>query len=69
MVVRKQEAGEHWGFDAVSEILILLAHCAAFDIFRDPGLSAGPEVFSIDASDCFISSGMTIDGAFVPHVH
>jgi hypothetical protein len=53
----------------VSEVLVLLTRCTAFDVFHDPSFSAGPEVFSIDASDCFISSGMTVDGALVPHVH
>jgi hypothetical protein len=33
----------------------------------DPG--ARPKVFSIDASDCFVSSGMAVDRTFMPDVH
>jgi len=53
----------------MSQILVLLASGASFDVFRDPRFGAWPEVFPIDASDRFVSSGMAIDGAFVPDVH
>ena len=53
----------------MSEIFVLLTRCAAFDVFRDPGSGAGPKVFSIDASDCFIASGVSVDGSFMPDVH
>jgi hypothetical protein len=53
----------------VSEIFVLLTRCAAFDVFRDPGSGTRPKVFSIDASDCFIVSGVSVDGSFVPDVH
>ena len=33
------------------------------------GSGAGPEVFFVDASDCFILTGVAIDGAFMPYVH
>jgi hypothetical protein len=46
-----------------------LARRAAFDVFRDPRFGTRPEVLLIDASDCFILSGVTVDGAFVPYVH
>jgi hypothetical protein len=46
-----------------------LTRCAAFDVFCDPCSGARPEIFLIDASDCFISPGVTIDSAFMPHVH
>jgi hypothetical protein len=57
------------GFDAMSQIFVLLTHCTAFDVFHDPALGARPEVFSVDASDRFISSGVAIDGTFMPYVH
>jgi hypothetical protein len=60
---------KYWGLDAVSQIFILLTCCAAFDIFHDPRSGTGPEVFLIDVSDCFISFGVTVDGAFMPNVH
>jgi hypothetical protein len=60
---------EHWGFDVVCQIFVLLACRAALDVFRDPCSGARPEVFLIDVSDCFISPGVAIDGAFVPYVH
>jgi hypothetical protein len=47
----------------------LLAGGASFDVFRDPGLGAWPKVFPVDASDCFVSSGMAVDGAFMPDIH
>jgi hypothetical protein len=53
----------------VSQIFVLLACRATFDVFRDPCSSTGPEVFPVDSSDCFIVSGMAIDGALVPYVH
>jgi hypothetical protein len=53
----------------VSQIFVLLAGGASLDVFHDPGLSAGPEVFPVDASDRFVSSGMAVDGAFMPDVH
>jgi hypothetical protein len=53
----------------VCQIFVLLAHCTPLNVFCDPAPGARPEVFSIDASDCFITSGMAIDGAFVPCVH
>ena len=53
----------------VSEVFVLLACGAAFDIFHDPCSGAWPEVFSVDAPDCFISSGVTVDGSFMPCVH
>jgi hypothetical protein len=57
------------GFDAVSQVLVLLAGGASLDVFRDPCFGARPEIFSVDASDCFVSSGVAIDGTFVPDVH
>ena len=60
---------EEWGFDTVCQVFVLLASGASFDIFRDPCPGAGPEVFFVDTSDCFIASGMAIDGAFMPYVH
>jgi hypothetical protein len=60
---------KYWGFDAVCQVLVLLAGCAAFDVFCDPGFDSWPEVFFVDASDRFILSRMSIDGSFVPYVH
>jgi hypothetical protein len=51
---------EQWGFDAVSQVLVLLACGATLDVFCDPCPSAWPEVFSVDAPDCFISSGVAV---------
>ena len=47
----------------------MLACGTSFDIFRDPSPGAGPEVFFVHTSDCFISSGMAIKGSIVPGVH
>jgi hypothetical protein len=60
---------KQWGFDAVSQVLVLLTCGATFDIFRYPCPGAGPEVFFVHASDRFVSSGVTVEGAIVPHVH
>jgi len=53
----------------VCEVFVLLTGGTALDVFRDPHSCARPEVFSIDASDGFILSGVAIDGAFMPYVH
>jgi hypothetical protein len=53
----------------VCQVLVLLACCASFDVLRDPCSGTRPEVLSIDASDHFISSGVTIDGAFMPYIY
>jgi hypothetical protein len=53
----------------MGQVLVLLACCTSFDVFCDPCLGARPEVFPVDVSDCFISSGVAIDGAFMPHIH
>jgi len=60
---------EEWGFDVVSQVFVLLACGASFDVFCDPCPGAGPEVFFVHMSDCFISSGVAIEGAVVPSVH
>jgi hypothetical protein len=60
---------EDEGFDVVSKVFVLLTGGTSFDVFCDPRLGSRPEVFLIDASDCFISSGMTVQGSFVPRVH
>jgi hypothetical protein len=53
----------------VSQVLVLLACGTTLDVFCDPCPGAWPEVFSVDAPDCFISSGVAVDGSFVPCVH
>jgi hypothetical protein len=53
----------------VCEIFVLLTCCTAFDVFCDPSPSAGPEVFSIDTSNGFVSSGVAVDRSFMPDVH
>ena len=58
-----------WGFDVVGQVLVLLTCGTSFDVFRDPCPGAGPEVFFIHASDCFVSSGMAVEGSVVPCVH
>jgi hypothetical protein len=60
---------KQWGFDAVGQVLVLLTCGASFDVFCYPRPGARPEVFFVYASDCFISSGMAIEGSFVPCVH
>jgi hypothetical protein len=57
------------GSDAVCQVLVLLAYGATFDIFRDPCSSARPKIVLIDASYGFISTGMAVQGTFVPRVH
>jgi hypothetical protein len=57
------------GFDAVSEVFVLLTGGASFDIFGDPWPGSGPEIFFVDAPDRFISSMMTVQGSLVPRVH
>jgi hypothetical protein len=53
----------------VCQIFVLLTHCTALDVFRDPGFGTRPRVFLIDVLDRLISSRVTIDGAFMPYVH
>ena len=60
---------KYWGFDAVCQVFVLLACRTTFDIFHDPASGARPEVCPVDVSDCSVSSGMTIDGAFMPYIH
>jgi hypothetical protein len=57
------------GFDVVDEVLVLLTGGASFDVFSDPWPGSRPEVSLVDASDRFVSSGVTIQGSFVPSVH
>jgi hypothetical protein len=64
-----QGDSKHQGFDAMCQIFILLACCATLDVFHDPGSGTGPEVFFINTPDCFISSGVAVDGSFMPNVH
>jgi hypothetical protein len=58
-----------WGLDAMGQVFVLLAGCAAFDIFSDPCSCAGPEVFPVDLPDCFVSSGVSTKWSVVPGVH
>jgi hypothetical protein len=53
----------------VCQVFVLLACCTALDVFHDPCSGARPEIFLVNVSDRFISSGMTIDRALVPYVH
>ena len=53
----------------MSQVLVLLACGASLDVFRDPCFGTWPEIFPVDVSDCFISSGVTVDGSFMPYVH
>jgi hypothetical protein len=53
----------------VCQILVLLTGCTPFDVFCDPSSCAWPNVFPIDASDCFIPSRVSVDGTFMPYVH
>jgi hypothetical protein len=53
----------------VSQVFVLLACGTTLDVFCDPRSGTWPEVFSVDASDCLISSGVAVDGSFVPYVH
>ena len=57
------------GLDAMGQVFVLLTGCAAFDIFGDPCSRAGPEVFSVYLSDCFIPSRVSAEWAIVPRVH
>jgi hypothetical protein len=60
---------KRWGFDVVGQVLVLLTSGASFDVFRYPCPGARPEVFLVHASDCFISSGVAVEGSIVPRVH
>jgi hypothetical protein len=60
---------KRWGFDAMGQVFVLLASCAAFDILGDPCSCAGPEVFFVDLPDCLVSSGVTTKWSVVPGVH
>jgi hypothetical protein len=51
------------------QILVLLTCGATLDVFCDPCLGAWPEVFFVDAPDCFVPSRMPVDGSFMPYVH
>jgi hypothetical protein len=57
------------GFDAMGQVLVLLTCGTSFDVFCDPCPGAGPEVFFVHTSDCFISSRMAVEGSIVPCVH
>jgi hypothetical protein len=53
----------------MGQVFVLLASCAAFDVLRDPCPCAGPEVFLVYLSDCFVSSGVSAKWPIVPGVH
>jgi hypothetical protein len=67
--VNSRGNAKEWGFDAMGQVLVLLACGASFDVFCDPGPGARPEVFFIHASDGFISSGVAVEGSIVACVH
>src|SRR5580693_5785128 len=58
-----------WSFDAMGQVLVLLAGCASFDVFGDPCSRARPEVFSVYLPDSFVSSGVSTEWSVVPGVH
>ena len=53
----------------MGQVFVLLTGGASLDVFCDPGLGAWPKVFPVDASDRLVSSGVAVDGAFVPDIH
>jgi hypothetical protein len=53
----------------MSEILVLLAGCAAFDVFGDPCSRARPEVFPVYLPDGFVSSGVSTEWSVMPGIH
>ena len=53
----------------VCQIFVLLACRTTFDVFHDPGSGTRPEVFFIDASNCFVLPRVSVDGASMPYVH
>jgi hypothetical protein len=53
----------------MSQVFVLLAGRAAFDVLSDPCSCAGPEVFLVDLPDCFISSGVSTKWSVMPGVH
>ena len=57
------------GFDAMSQVLVLLAGRTALDVFGDPCSCAGPEVFPVDLPNCFVSSRVSTEWAVVPGIH
>jgi hypothetical protein len=60
---------EYWGFDVVCEVFVLLAGRTALDVFCDPSPSAGPEVFLIDALNCFVSPWVSVGRSLMLYVH
>jgi hypothetical protein len=57
------------GFDAMSQVLVLLAGRTTLDVFGDPCPCAGPEVFFVYFPDRFVSSGVSTEWTIVPGVH
>jgi hypothetical protein len=53
----------------MGQIFVLLTGGASFDVFCDPCFGAWPEVLPVDASDRFVSPGVTVDGTFMPDIH
>ena len=51
------------------QVFVLLTCGVPLDVFGDPRFCTGPKVFFVDVSDCFILTGVAIDGPFVPYVH
>jgi hypothetical protein len=60
---------KRWSFDAMGQVLVLLAGCAALDVLSDPCPCAGPEVFPVYLPNCFVSSGVSTKWSVVPGVH
>jgi hypothetical protein len=57
------------GFDAMGQVLVLLADRATFDVFGDPCPCAGPEVFVVYLPNRFVSSRVSTEWAIVPGMH
>jgi hypothetical protein len=60
---------EHWGFNVMCQVFVLLECCTTFDVFCDSCLGTRPEVFLVDALDGFIPSRVAVDGSLMPYVH
>jgi hypothetical protein len=67
--VNGRQNAKDGGFSAMSEVFVLLTGGASFDVFCDPWPGSRPEVFFVNTPDCFISSGVTVQGSFMPCVH
>jgi len=53
----------------VCQVFVLLTGSASFDIVLYPGACAGPVIFAVDSSDCFVSAWVAGCWSIMPYLH